>query len=107
MPASGSAILPIPRQSSVMKHLPASRVLFHSLAHDEPLVRLDAFLGQLALAVRQDDFQIHALLLAQAEVRHRFLARTVAVADADLPRAEQGSLLSQLAGDVKVNQGAD
>lgn len=61
----------------------------NSRPHRQHLVRPNALLRRLALAVREDDFHVHRFDRGESEVGHGLLTRAVAVANADLPRTQQ------------------
>src|SRR5205085_440625 len=83
------------------------RVRVRSGPHGDPLVGLHCLLRHPALAVRQDDLDVHALGLAQAEVGDGLLPRAVAVAGGDLAAAQQLLRLAQLPGGVHHHPAAD
>src|SRR5262245_33275739 len=78
-----------------------------SRSNGNPLIRLHPLAADSALAVRQDNFDVTLIQLAETEVSDRFLAGAVSVADADLAQAQQAGGLAQLAGLINADLRAD
>src|SRR5262245_24840671 len=78
-----------------------------SILHNQPLVGFDAAPFNPAFSVRQHEFHVALVELAQAEMGDRLLTGSVPVPGADLAGADECRGLSKLTGGIHADDGAD